>query len=246
MACSTWRLVFLLVLAFLASVAESRDASMESTDSYACVLRKESFPRVSRGAGSAVTNEKLCQLCQQYSTEALFYLQQNETKAEILSVLNHACVKLGPLRQQCITLVDYYIPILLLEVSVVKPEEFCESAHLCPKGTAIRVSAGGEACGLCHQALVEVLTMLKDPNAKLEIVKLLLKTCSKAEQYAPLCKRLVLEYTPLVLVKLQKYLETTDVCFAIHACKTGTQGTMETIKTGRQATMETIPLSDVL
>jgi saposin len=154
------------------------------------------LPLVSKGSGSTATNEKLCQLCQQYSTEALFYLQQNETQTEILSVLNHACANLGPLRQQvwtqismpafdsrilisvnwlaciflqCITLVDYYIPILLLEVSVVKPEQFCESAHLCPKGAAIPVSAGGEACGLCHQAVVEVLTMLKDPNAKVNL-----------------------------------------------------------------------------
>uniref|UniRef100_A0ACD5VDS2 Uncharacterized protein n=1 Tax=Avena sativa TaxID=4498 RepID=A0ACD5VDS2_AVESA len=224
------RLVFVLVLAFsAAAVAESRLAFGESTDSYACILKKENFPLVSRGAEPSVSNEKLCQLCQRYSTEALSYLQQNETQTEILSVLNHECAKLGPLRQQCITLVDYYIHILLLEVSVVKPEEFCESAHLCPKGTATRVSAGGEACGLCHQALVEVLTMLKDPDAKLEIVQLLLKTCSKAEKYVAQCKRLVLEYVPLILVKTQKYLETTDVCYAIHACKTGSRATTETV-----------------
>jgi saposin len=64
------------------------------------ISEKESVPQVSRGEGSTVANEKLCQLCQQYSTEALFYLQQNETKAEILGVLNHACANLGPLRQQ--------------------------------------------------------------------------------------------------------------------------------------------------
>ncbi|CAM0879704.1 unnamed protein product [Alopecurus aequalis] len=229
MACSTVRLAFMLVLAFSAAVAESRDPYMGSADPYACILKKESFPLVSRGAGSTPGNEKLCRICQQYSMEALLYLQQNETKAEIIGILNHECAKLGPLRQQCITLVDYYIPILLMEVSVVKPEQFCESAHLCPKGTAIRVSVGGEACGLCHQALVEVLTMLKDPNAKLEIVQLLLKTCSKADKYVAQCKRLVVEYVPLILVKTQKYLETTDVCYAIHACKTGTQATMESI-----------------
>uniref|UniRef100_A0ACD5TR80 Uncharacterized protein n=1 Tax=Avena sativa TaxID=4498 RepID=A0ACD5TR80_AVESA len=143
------RLAFVLVLAFsAAAVAESRLAFGESTDSYACILKKESLPQVSRGAGPSVSNEKLCQLCQRYSTEALSYLQQKETQAEILSVLNHECAKMGPLRQQCITLVDYYIHILLLEVSVVKPEEFCESAHLCLKGAAVRVSAGGEACGM--------------------------------------------------------------------------------------------------
>jgi hypothetical protein len=41
------------------------------------------------------------------------------------------------------------------------------------------------------------------------------------------CKRLVLKYTPLILVKGQKFLETTDVCSAIHACKAGTQASME-------------------
>lgn len=44
------------------------------------------------------------------------------------------------------------------------------------------------------------------------------------------CKRLVLEYIPLILVKSQKFLETTtDVCSAIHACKRGTQASMETM-----------------
>lgn len=68
------------------------------------------------------------------------------------------------------TLVDYYIPAFFLEVSVLKPEELCESAHLCPKGAAARSSTRGEACGLCHHVLVEVLTMLKDPNTKVTAI----------------------------------------------------------------------------
>ncbi|TVU21665.1 hypothetical protein EJB05_31315, partial [Eragrostis curvula] len=43
------------------------------------------------------------------------------------------------------------------------------------------------------------------------------------------CKRLVVEYIPLILVKGQKFLETTDVCSAIHACKTGTQTSMGSV-----------------
>ncbi|KAI4974253.1 hypothetical protein ZWY2020_047533 [Hordeum vulgare] len=145
----------------------------------------ESFPLASKGAGLTSANGKLCVLCEQYSTEALVYLRQKETQTEILSVLHHTCASLGPLRQQCMTLVDYYIPAFFLEISVLKPEELCESAHLCPKGAAARSSTRGEACGLCHHVLVELLTMLKDPNTKLEIVGLLFKTCSKAKNYEP-------------------------------------------------------------
>ncbi|XP_048561996.1 proactivator polypeptide-like 1 [Triticum urartu] len=221
------RLAFvLLVLAFSAALAESRDAYMRSADRYACILTQENFPPASRGSGLTSANGKLCVLCEQYSTEALVYLRQNETQTEILSVLHHTCANLGPLRQQCITLVDYYIPAFFLEVSVVKPEELCESAHLCPKGAATLSSTRGDACGLCHHVLVEVLMMLKDPNTKLEIVGLLFKTCSKAKNYEPQCKRLVLDYIPLILLKTQEFLETTDICFATHACKTGMQATI--------------------
>lgn len=34
------------------------------------------------------------------------------------------------------------------------------------------------------------------------------------------CKKLVLHYGPLILVNGEKFLENTDVCSAIHACKT--------------------------
>ncbi|KQK02852.1 proactivator polypeptide-like 1 isoform X1 [Brachypodium distachyon] len=229
MACLTRRLTFLVVLAFSAVAAESRDPYRESTDQYICMLARESLPLVSKGAGLTAANGKLCVLCEQYSTEALFYLQQNETQTEILSVLHHGCANLGPLRQQCITLVDYYIPLFFMEVSAVNPEVFCESVHLCPKGTRSRLPTRRDTCGLCHHVLVEVLTMLKDPNMKLEIVGFLLKQCSKAENYAPQCKRLVLEYIPLILVKTQKLLETTDVCSDIHACKAVIQATTETV-----------------
>uniref|UniRef100_A0A453E3K2 Saposin-like type B region 1 domain-containing protein n=1 Tax=Aegilops tauschii subsp. strangulata TaxID=200361 RepID=A0A453E3K2_AEGTS len=101
MASSTRRLAFVLLgLAFSAALAESRDAYMRSADRYACILTQESFPVASKGSGLTSANGKLCVLCEQYSTEALIYLRQNETQAEILSALHHTCASLGPLRQQ--------------------------------------------------------------------------------------------------------------------------------------------------
>uniref|UniRef100_A0A0D9UX67 Pulmonary surfactant-associated protein B n=1 Tax=Leersia perrieri TaxID=77586 RepID=A0A0D9UX67_9ORYZ len=202
------------------NVAESRDSFN--------LLGHKSFSLANKRTG-LTSDGKLCQLCEQYSTEALFYLQQNETQTEILTILHHACSHLAPLKQQCITLVDYYIPMFFLEVSVVKPEKFCESVHLCRKGTMLRLPTRGDTCGLCHHAVVEALIMLKDPDMRLEIVEILLKACSKAENYAQKCKKMVLEYVPLILLKSEKFLETSDVCSAIHACNTGTQASAETM-----------------
>ncbi|KAJ1282458.1 hypothetical protein BS78_03G053400 [Paspalum vaginatum] len=209
--CSITRLAFVLALAIALpiEVAESRD-----------------FNILAKGPGLTAASGKLCQLCEQYSTEALLYLQQNETQTEILSILHHECASLAPLKQQCITLVDYYVPLFFLEVSMVNPEKFCESMHLCKKGVKISIPTKGGTCGLCHHVLVEVLLMLKDPNTQLEVIDLLIKTCSKAQNFEQQCKRLVLKYIPLILVKGQKFLQTTDVCSAIHACKAGTEASM--------------------
>lgn len=65
---------------------------------------------------------------------------------------------------QCITLVDYYVPLFFLEVSMVTPEKFCESMHLCKKGMKISLPTREGTCGLCHHVVVEILIMLKDPN----------------------------------------------------------------------------------
>uniref|UniRef100_A0A804MZI9 Pulmonary surfactant-associated protein B n=1 Tax=Zea mays TaxID=4577 RepID=A0A804MZI9_MAIZE len=200
--CSVARLAFVLALAIAASsieVAESRDFN---------IFAQGSLPDATKGSsGLAATSGKLCQLCEQYSSEALLYLTQNETQTEILSILHHECASLAPLKQQCITLVDYYVPLFFLEVSMVTPEKFCESMHLCKKGMKISLPTREGTCGLCHHVVVEILIMLKDPNMQ--------------------CKRLVLKYIPLILVKGQKFLETTDVCSVIHACKAGTQASME-------------------
>ncbi|KAJ1282457.1 hypothetical protein BS78_03G053400 [Paspalum vaginatum] len=216
--CSITRLAFVLALAIALpiEVAESRDFN---------ILAKDNFP-AAKGPGLTAASGKLCQLCEQYSTEALLYLQQNETQTEILSILHHECASLAPLKQQCITLVDYYVPLFFLEVSMVNPEKFCESMHLCKKGVKISIPTKGGTCGLCHHVLVEVLLMLKDPNTQLEVIDLLIKTCSKAQNFEQQCKRLVLKYIPLILVKGQKFLQTTDVCSAIHACKAGTEASM--------------------
>ncbi|CAL4965486.1 unnamed protein product [Urochloa decumbens] len=212
-------IVLALAVALSIEVAESRDFNILAQDSLP-------LPDAAEGSGLTAASGKLCQLCEQYSTEALLYLKQNETQTEILSILHHECTSLAPLKQQCITLVDYYVPLFFLEVSMVKPEKFCESVHLCKNGMKISLPTQEGTCGLCHHVLLEVLIMLKDPNTKLEVTDLLLKTCSKAQNYE---QQLVLKYIPLILVKGQKFLETTDVCSVIHACKAGAQASMESM-----------------
>jgi saposin len=53
---------------------------------------------------------------------------------------------------------------------MVTPEKFCESVHLCRKGTMLRLPSRGDTCGICHHVLVEVLIMLKDPDMQVTAI----------------------------------------------------------------------------
>ncbi|CAD5194493.1 unnamed protein product [Musa acuminata subsp. malaccensis] len=168
---------------------------------------------------SIIKNEKLCTLCEDFTSKALYYLGENETQTQVISTLHKACSTLHSFKQQCITLVDYYAPMFFLEVSTVSPEQFCEKVNLCGETVVMQLPKRDDACNLCHNVVVEVLVKLKDPDTELEVLETLLKGCSKMENFAQKCKKLVFQYGPLILANAENFLETNDVCTAIHACK---------------------------
>ncbi|KAK1562748.1 hypothetical protein Q3G72_016464 [Acer saccharum] len=57
-----------------------------------------------------------------------------------------------------------------------------------------------------------------------DILELLLKGCNSVENYAKQCKRMVFEYAPLILTNAEPFLENTDVCNILHACRSPAAG----------------------
>ncbi|TYH81741.1 hypothetical protein ES332_D02G005900v1 [Gossypium tomentosum] len=168
-------------------------------------------------------NDNVWTLCEQFTTEAVDYLSQNKTQTEIIEILHKSCSRLRAFEPQCITLVDYYAPFFFLEISSVKPQDFCTKFNLCQKVALISSQFREDSCSMCHRAISEVLMKLQDPDTKLEILELLLKGCNSVQNYVQKCKRLVFEYGPLILAHAEHFLETTDVCTILHACDGGKQ-----------------------
>ncbi|XP_073066490.1 uncharacterized protein [Primulina eburnea] len=73
----------------------------------------------------------LCTLCKKLASDALKYLAENKTRTEIISILHQACTKIHPFEKECIVLVDFYAPLLLSEVSSMKPTDLCQKTDLC-------------------------------------------------------------------------------------------------------------------
>ncbi|KAK1412456.1 hypothetical protein QVD17_33721 [Tagetes erecta] len=215
--------VFLLA-ASLACDARDLTATLTSKVSVISVLRSKAEKRfgVLENKGK---NDNLCSLCEEYTSEALIYLQQNKTQQEIISLLHDSCSKLHSLKQQCVTLVDYYAPLFFLEISNIQPEDFCGKVNLCKEVVAYARELSENSCDVCNLAVSEIISLLKDPDNQLQILELLLKQCKSVEKYVPKCKILVFEYAPLILANAEQFLEKEDVCTKLHACDS--YGTIE-------------------
>lgn len=215
-------LVFVILLA-VGSICDARELTATfrnkvSAISAISVLQSKAAKKFGV-LGNVGKNDNLCSLCEEYTSEALFYLEQNKTQTEIISILHQSCDKLqNSLKRQCITLVDYYAPLFFVEIATIKPEDFCGKVNLCKEVVAYAHEFSENSCDVCHLAVSEAVALLKNPDNQLEILELLLKQCKSVEKYLPKCKTLVFEYAPLILANAEQFLEKEDICSKLHAC----------------------------
>jgi saposin len=161
----------------------------------------------------------LCSACQNFTTEALSYVSQKQTQDKMMQVLHDACSQTLSLEKKCVELVDYYAPLLFAKIAEIKPDAFCKQYGLC--NSLLSGVRSESTCLLCHRVMDEIETKLKDPDAEFEIIQLLLKECNKLQGHVQQCKRLVLQYIPLILVNGEKFIEKNDLCTIIQACDGG-------------------------
>lgn len=172
-----------------------------------------------QASGNVAQNDNLCTLCEEYATDALDYLTKNETQADILEVLHMSCASVGALKKECITMVDYYVPLVFVQLSSIQPEQVCKTVSICENVVLISSQLREDSCGMCHRAISELETKLQDPDTQLEIIELLLKACNNMQNnFVKKCKRMVFEYGPLILANAEKFIESNDVCTMLHAC----------------------------
>jgi len=161
----------------------------------------------------------LCSACQNLTTEALSYVSQKQSQDKVMQVLHDACSQTLSLEKKCVELVDYYAPLLFAKIAEIKPDELCKKYGLC--NSLLSGVRSESTCVLCHHVMDEIESKLKDPDSEFEIIQLLLKECNKLQGHVQQCKRLVLQYIPLILVNGEKFLEKNDVCTILKACDAG-------------------------
>jgi saposin len=182
---------------------------------------------------SKLKNNEVCEVCENFTTQAVDYMAANKTQEEIIETLHHACSQIKAFKEQCITLVDYYTLLFFNEISKINPVDFCKEVNLCETSLSYYKSAlptnGNSTCEFCHHLIKEILTKLQDPDSQFEILEMLLKECSKVQNHVQECKRLVLQYTPLILLNGEKFLEKNDICTSVRACAVSKEPSIESV-----------------
>ncbi|XP_062204543.1 uncharacterized protein LOC133906607 [Phragmites australis] len=173
-----------------------------------------------------------CSACENFANEAVSYLSEKQTQDKIMEILHDACSQSFSLEQKCVELMDSYAALLFAKITEIKPEEFCKQYGLC-RDIAIFSGVRSEStCVFCHHLVDEVMSKLKDPDSEFEIIQILLKECNKIEGHVQQCKRLVLQYIPLILVNGEKFLEKNDMCALVQACPAIQKGTFSSFLEG--------------
>ncbi|KAK1398121.1 Proactivator polypeptide [Heracleum sosnowskyi] len=180
---------------------------------------------VFQGNNLATENDKetdkkgdVCTLCEEYTADALTYLNANKTQTEIMDILYFSCSKLHFLKKKCLVMVDHYIPLFFVEISSIEPRDFCREINLCKQVALISQHISKNSCEFCHYTIAEALMKLKDPDTELDIIEVLLKACQAVKGYEKKCKRMVLEYGPMILQNAEHLLESNDICTILRAC----------------------------
>ncbi|KAJ6407675.1 hypothetical protein OIU84_011045 [Salix udensis] len=228
--------LFVLTISAAGSTAARQMAATEifrtaiKTYDISAKLKNQEREKHIQTSYTVTKKDEVCTLCEEFAAQALDYMAENQTQTEILETLHKTCSQLTTFKQECITLVDYYSSIFFSYIASVQSDDLCRKYNLCHEMEIFSAKLHEDSCSICQHAISEVLVKLKDPDTQLEIIDLLLKACNSMENYAKKCKRLVFEYGPLILINAEQFLETTDVCTLLHACKDSGEQASTTLK----------------
>ncbi|KAK9156248.1 hypothetical protein Sjap_003728 [Stephania japonica] len=77
-------------------------------------------------------------------------------------------------------------------------------------------------CDTCHAIIDEFRNDLEDPEFKIKVIKALLDACKNTGNHVNQCKRMVIEYGPMIMSKFERYLVNNDPCYSVHVCEAPT------------------------
>eukprot|EP00112_Aurelia_sp_Birch-Aquarium-sp1_P011181 Seg2355.4 transcript_id=Seg2355.4/GoldUCD/mRNA.D3Y31 product=Prosaposin protein_id=Seg2355.4/GoldUCD/D3Y31 len=187
---------------------------------------------------SKVDGGQYCQICETVVTYVETLLNNN-TEAEVTSLLSQLCNYLGSYKAECNSLVKAYIPqIIELLKKELTPALVCKELGLCTAMNhivknldikAIKQVKSGVECQFCTMIIGYVDKLIKDKKTQAEITATLEQFCSYTGSYAVECKSLMAAYLPMVYKYLEQELAPAVVCKELGLCTSSKKTTVKVV-----------------
>lgn len=177
------------------------------------------------------SNGALCEVCTTILTEVDNLLKDQNTQAEIESLLDDICARLsGNLSAQCKTFVDEYAPfVLTLLAQEIDPAKICQEVNFCPANQPIKalppkaaskpVKSSSTECEACEFVMNEVEMELKKNGSRVEIKDALEKACTTLpDTLQNYCNTFVNLYFDILWEMLKNDFNPKKFCVLAHLC----------------------------
>lgn len=189
-------------------------------------LRNSGLSKIIEKA-AAKLNDNTCDTCEMIAGYAKIFLSNNETEAELASLLqNDVCPQLGGFKDICDDLVKEYLPRLYAQLlEILDPATICKELGLCTSVSKpvkpvekVDVKAGPQ-CILCEFLMSKLESMLADNATESEIISAVEKVCNiMPSTIRTECDQLVEQYGKQIIDMLVKEASPSVVCGLIGLC----------------------------
>jgi hypothetical protein len=163
-----------------------------------------------------------CAVCKSLATLVEDFIKSNKTESEVVAGVEKVCAVLpGDLASQCKSIVDQYLPsIVLIILNGETPEKVCQIFKLCP-ATQVQpqVESRVDNCAICKTIANYVEDFIKSNKTESEIIAEVEKICAALPSgLAGQCKSFADQYLPSIIVFILNNENPEKVCQLFKLC----------------------------
>ncbi|OQR66390.1 hypothetical protein BIW11_04988 [Tropilaelaps mercedesae] len=171
-------------------------------------------------APKRLSDNQACRMCQIVVHVVEAELNNNNTRAEFLSILDKVCSRL-PSKDQtmCRNMIDVYTAYIIeMLKSFGSTKEICQTFGYCPKPPL------NMKCGICMLITDIIESQLRDNQTEAEIFKFLDKVCEHLPNVdIRTCKATTEQFTDMIITLLAQTMPPRMVCESIRQCPVAPQ-----------------------
>ncbi|XP_017796230.1 PREDICTED: prosaposin [Habropoda laboriosa] len=187
-------------------------------------------------------NDDVCHVCEDMVQQARDQLESNQTQEDLKAVFEGSCklIHIKPIVQECITIVDQFIPDLVETLaSQMNPSVVCSVAGLCNSAHIDKLLMAHEhsehkmeelksyslekdelepdECSKCYTVATHMEHKLKNtPRDKM--LQQMLNLCAELSTFTDACSATILTYFDTIYTHLQENFNAESICHLSGQC----------------------------